>query len=253
MGAYTKPLTPIKDIMKYFRKGNDGSLTFIGKTLELRIPLKFKTYGALEQNGDSVITIGVMDMIFDDTYRAGLNILASITIEPDEISTMAYKGIDYLVLKLNEGSKFAQFTRVIQDNHVVYVLWSEFVTAGNLPYWFDYPATLALFANARSLTGSGIGVSRSVFEGIIAHIARDKDDLQKPYRLTSMKKPMELIALKSVSLAPTGTVARLNGSYMTSDGLTSALRYQVDEQQPFENILRGLSNVPPEDRSHAIP
>lgn len=247
MSPYSQPLQPISDIARYFRKNTDGSMTFVGKSLEMRIPLKFKSHGVLTI-GDTVTTPGIADLIIDDTYHVGLNLLATITIAPSDISQMTYKGIEYLVLKLEEGDTFMTASRVIQDQHIVYVLWTEFITNGGVPYWYDYKALLKIFENARELTGAGIGVTQSVFEGIIAHISRDSKNMSVQYRLTDMTKPMKLVALKSVSQAPTGTIARLNGAYFTSDGLTSALRYQVDQQQPFENLLRGLPSFADEGR-----
>lgn len=240
MTPYSKKLTPIKDVSKYFKKDEtDFSVTFVGETLELRIPRKFSQHGALVV-GDTVTTLGVMDMIIDNEYHVGMNLLASITIEPSDIGSMTYAGVEYVILRLKAGDKFMTSYRVIQDDHVVYVIWTEFITNGGVPYWYDYEGLLKIFDRVRELTGSGIGVSRSVFEGIVAHISRDRDNPSMQYRLTDMNKPYKLVALKSVSQAPTGTIARLNGSYFRDEGLTSALRHQVDQIQPFENILRGL-------------
>jgi hypothetical protein len=244
MSPYTHPAKPIKDISRYFKKDETKfTMTFIGESLELRIPRKFGQHGVLTI-GDTVTTPGLMDMIIDNTYHVGMNLLASITIVPSDMGSMTYDGVEYLVLRLKHGDVFMTSYRVIQDPNIVYVLWTEFITNGGVPYWFEYDDLLKVFNHVRELTGSGIGVSRSVFEGIIAHISRDMDKLSTQYRQTDMVKPMKLIALKSVAQAPTGTVARLNGSYFRDDGLTSALRYEVDQQQPFENILRGLPPRP---------
>jgi hypothetical protein len=240
MTPYKHPVTPIRDVSKYFKKDEKtSSILFIGDSLELRIPLKFKQHGVLTVS-DNVTTPGIMDMIFDDKYQAGLNILAAFTIIPSEIDEMTYDGIDYLVLRLKKGDTFMTSYRVIQDPYIVYVLWTEFITYGGIIYTLDYDALLKLFAHVYELTGGGIGVSRPVYEGIIAHLARDPDNISKQYRLTDMKKKMSLVALKSVSQAPTGTVARLNGSFFKTEGVTAALRHQVNEHQPFEDLLRGL-------------
>lgn len=241
MSPYSKALRPISDIAPYFQKNpKDFSMTFIGESLEVRIPLSFKKHGSLEIS-DVVTTIGVCDLIIDETYHVALNILAQITIEPSDFKYMTYQGIDYLVLTLQKGDKFMSSYRVVQDQHVIYVLWTDFVTSGKLPYWYDYKSLLKIFRHAVKLTGSGIGVSQSVFAGIIGHLARDKNKITVQYRLTDMTKPMRWIALNAISSASSSTVARLNGSYFR-DTLTSALRIEVDQQQPFENLLRGISS-----------
>ncbi len=237
---YSKDLEPIDNITPYFLYDEKkGSLTFIGKTLELRIPKRFEKHGYLVI-GDAVTTLGVMDIIIDDEYHAGLNLIASITISPSDIGKFHYEGIDYVVLYLKENDIFINNVNILQDSNVVYALWVEFINNGKLPYFVNYQSLLNLFSHARELTGQGIGVSQSVYGGIIAHLARDSDNVSIPYRLTDMTKPMEFIALKSVSQGPTGTLARITGAYFKDEGLTSALRYQIDEPQPFENILRGI-------------
>lgn len=242
MSPYAQPLQPVSDITPYFRKNEtDFSMTFVGETLELRIPYKFASHGVLTIS-DTVTTPGIMDLIINNTYQAALNIIASITIVPSDMRKMTYQGIEYLVLELKHGDTFMTSYRVLQDQHLVYVLWTDFVTSGKTPYWISYEGMLRLFEHVYELTGSGIGVSRSVYEGIIAHIARSRDNVSTQYRLTDMSKPMRLVALSSVSQAPSGTLSRLNGAYFRDEGLTSALRHEVDQQQPFENILRGIDN-----------
>lgn len=252
MALYAHPVTPITDVSAYFRTDpKTFSMTFVGKTLDVRIPAKFIQHGVLTI-GDTVTTPGIMDMVFDETYQAGLNILASITIEPSDIGQVTIDGVDYVTLHLVTGDTFMTSYRVIQDPHIVYVLWDIFVTGGAKPYWINYAGMLRLFEHAKELTGSGIGVSRSVFESIIAHLSRDPDHISIQYRNTDRVKPMKFVALKSVSQATTGTIARMNGSYFRDEGMTSALLYKVDEPQPFENLLRGLSTAVDEPASDAI-
>jgi hypothetical protein len=241
MSPYSTPLQPIDSVKAYFTDLPDGSKIFTGKRLEVRIPAGFAKYGMLSV-GEFVTTLGMCDLIIDDTYHVGLNILGQISIYPSDMGKFSYQGIDYITLFLNNNDVFISNTRIIQDSNVVYCVWSEFITAGKIPYYWTYSSLLAIFQHVRELTGQGIGVSRSVFEGIIAHISRDRNNISKQYRLTDMSEPFKLIALKSISQGPTGTIARLNGSY-SSDGLTSALRYEVDQPQPFENILRGVSSA----------
>lgn len=243
MSPYSKDLKPITDISSYFKKTKDNTIVFVGKTLEIRIPSKFSQYGSLIV-GEDVSTLGVFDMIIDNEYHVGMNILGIITISPSDTSQMTYDQIEYTVLYLNTSDVFIKNTKILKDPNVVYTLWTEWITDGRVPYYIDYKNLLKMFENAVELTGQGIGVSRAVFEGIIAYLARDGENISKQYRLTSMKKPMEFVALNSVSQGPSGTLARLNGAYFRDQGLTSALRHKVTEPQPFENILRGL----PENR-----
>jgi len=237
---YATPVTKIKDIMPYFRKNEaDTSMTFIGKKLEVRIPLKFKKHGMLV-DGESVTTLAVCDLIFDDKYQAGLNLLAQITITPTDRSTMTYNGVDYMVLYLKEGDTFMSSYRVVKDSGIVYTLWTEFISNGGLIYTLDYEGLLKFFDHVEELTGEGLGVSKAVYEGIVAYLARDPSNVTKQYRLTNMNRPMQVVPLKSVSRGLSSTIARLAGSYMRDEGITSALRHEVTQNQPFEDLLRGV-------------
>lgn len=239
MSPYSQVLKPINDVSPYFQKNKEGSMIFIGDTLELRIPTKFSQYGALTI-GEDVSTLGVFDMIINNEYHVGFNLLGNIVISPSDIGQFTYAQIEYTTLFLNKNDVFMKSTRILQYPNVVYIIWTEWVTGGKVPYYVDYKSLLKIFEHVRELTGQGIGVSRSVFEGIIAHLSRDKDNLALQYRLTDMEKPMKFVALNSVSQAPSGNLARLNGAYFRDQGLTSALLYDTHEIQPFENIIRGL-------------
>jgi hypothetical protein len=252
MSPYADPVTKITDVSPYFEKKPDGSMVFIGKTLEARIPRKFSRHGMLTIGDGSVSTLGVMDLIIDGKYQTGLNLLTIVTIEPSDISYMTYDGLEYVVLKLETNDTFLTSTRVIRSQKVVFVLWDEFITRGGAGYWFDYDALLKLFEHVQELTGGGIGVSRSAYEGVVAHIARVPGDLTKQYRRTDMSGPMKLIPLKSISLATTGTIARLNGSYFRDEGTVAALAHDVTQVQPFEQLMRGISSSAVEGPDRAI-
>ena len=239
MSPYTKDLKPISDISPYFKKTKNNSIVFTGESLEIRIPSKFSQYGYLIIS-DEISTLGVFDMIIDDEYHVGMNILGTITIVPSDTDTMTYDQIDYTVLYLKNSDVFIKNTKILKDPNVVYTLWSEWITDGRVPYYINYTNLLKMFENVKELTGQGIGVSRSVFEGIIAYLARDPKDKSRQYRLSNMKDPMHFVALSSVSEGPSGTLARLNGAYFRDQGLTAALKIKVTDEQPFENILRGI-------------
>ena len=236
---YAYPVEHITDIDKYFKYDPvKHCMIFIGDSLELRIPKRFEVYGMLEIT-ETVTTVAVLDMIIDEKYQAGLNLLAHIQVIPREISEMVYEEIAYLVLYLEHGDQFMLHTQVVRDGSIVSSLYVEFITRGKPIYTLDYIKLALLFDRAKALTTQSIGVDRVLFEMIISHLARSQDDVFKQYRYTDMVKPMRLINLRSVSYAPTSTTARLLGSYF-DDGLSTSLIHQVENEQPFENLLRGV-------------
>lgn len=240
---YAFPVEHITNIDPFFKYDPENhTMTFIGDTLECRIPKRFETYGMLEVT-EKVTALAVMDLIINEKYQCGLNLLAKIEIAPSAIGEMVYDENAYQVLHLEHGDQFITHTQVVRDQSIIYALYVEFITRGKSIYTLDYVGLALLFDRVKQMTGSGIGVDRVLFEVIVSHLARDPDDIFKQYRYTDMVKPMHLIRLRSVSYAPTSTTARLLGSYF-DEGLNSALVRDVEQEQPFENLLRGLPFEP---------
>lgn len=246
---YATPVTPIDDIMQYMRIDKGGVWYFTGRTLEVRIPKRFSVYNCLDI-GDEVQTVGICDLIVDGKYQFPLNLLAMITIIPSEITSMVYKGVPYVVLHLQTNDVFIASSDVIKNDAVIFATWSDFINYGNTIYTLSYRGLGLMYDDVREVTGSGIGVGRSVYEVAIAFLARAADNPLLPYRLTDMKTPPQNVALRSISLARTGTMSRLSGAYFDI-ALTASLRYQVNTRQPFEDIARGVSAMVSSDRNAA--
>ena len=236
---YTHPVTPVKSVKKFFKRDYDKrTITFIGNSLEVRIPKRFQSYRMLEIT-DVIKALGVMDLVIDDKYQCTMNILGRITIIPSRYEELVIKDVPYLVAHLEHGDIFINDTNLAQEASVLYALFCEFVTRGKPLYTFTYDEFALVFDRIKQFVGRGLGVERSVFELIIAHISRDKENLFKQYRYTDMKKSPVYIDLNNVSLAPTTTSSRMVGAYF-EDGLTASLITTSKENAPFENILRGI-------------
>ena len=234
---YLNPLTHIKDISPFMETDpKTGKVTFIGETLEIRIPQRYEVYDLLMIE-DKVTSLAVFDMIIDGKFQTTLNLLATITISPSDQGTMTYDNVPYLVLFLNKGDVFMQTSDLVRNPGIVYAMWIEFVTQGKLLYTYKYDDLAMMFDQVRLCCGRGLGVGRSIFEAVMAFLCRDPQNVFVPYRLSKRDKPFEFIALRDVSNAPTGTMARLTGSYF-DDALTASLRYEITEHQPYEDILR---------------
>lgn len=243
---YATPVTPIDDIMKYLRIEKDGAWYFTGRTLEIRIPKRFSVYNCLDI-GDEVQTLAICDLIVDGQYQFPLNLLSIITIIPSDISSMVYEGVPYVVLHLQTNDVFMKSSDVLKNDASIFATWSDFINYGNTIYTLSYRGLGLMYSDVQETTGSGLGVGPSVYEAAVAFLARDKKDPLVPYRLTDMREPCRNVALRSISLARTGTMSRLSGSYFDI-ALTASLRYPVETRQPFEDIVRGVSAMKSSER-----
>lgn len=236
---YAHSVTPVPSIKKFFKRDETKrTVTFIGDSLQVRIPKRFQSYRMLEIT-DVIKALGVMDLIINEKYECSLNILGRITIIPSRYEEIVLKDVPYLVAHLEHGDIFINDTNIAQEASVIYAVFCEFVTRGKPLYTFTYEEFALVFDRVKEFVGRGLGVERSVFELIIAHIARDKKDLFKQYRHTDLKSPPVFIDLNNVSLAPTTTSSRLVGAYF-EDGLTASLITTSKEKAPFEEIMRGI-------------
>ena len=240
---YANPCVEIDDVSPFFvRDEKAGTETFIGETLEVRIPKRFEVYDLLTVS-DTVTALGIMDLVINGRFHRGMVILNQLHMEPSEITEMVYDNVPYIVLHFAPGDVFIRNIDVVKEDRVIYAVYVEFISCGKPIYFLEYFKLGNLFDRAKPMTGSGIGVDRVVFELIVSHLARSPDDLYLPYRLTDMKEPMRLIPLKQVSHSTTSTTSRLVGSYH-KETTAAALITDNTENYPLELILRGFPYVP---------
>lgn len=236
---YDRPYEHITDPMRFFRyDASTHEMRFVGETLEVRVPERFQVYDLLSV-GETVEAPGLMDLLIDGRYQASLWMMAVIRCEPREIARTTIDGITYLVLHFGHGDVFIKNTQVVKKKSLVYAVYVEVVTRGNLMYWLTYDKLAVLFDQAKWMCDADVGVDPAVFEVIFAHLARDPTDRFRQYRHTDMRGDFELIPLRSVVYAPPSTTARLLGSYF-AEGLNAALSQEVTQTSPLENLLRGL-------------
>ena len=118
---YLNPLTHIKDIHPFIETDKKtGRVTFIGETLEIRIPHRYDVYDLLTIE-DTVTTLAVFDMIIDGKWQTTMNLLASITIAPSDRGTMTYDGVPYLVLYLNKGDTLMQTSDLVVNLSLIHI------------------------------------------------------------------------------------------------------------------------------------
>lgn len=234
---YLKEYQHIKNIDPYFLYDEKlKCMTFVGESLVVYIPQRYSVHNLLKLE-DTVTTLGVVDLIINDTFQAGLLMLATIEMEPDEVTMVMIGESQYVKLTLSHDSKFICDTERIADSSIVYSLWMECVARGKLPYFIGYDELSTLFDRSKSLCDQNINVDHVVLELIYSHLCRDQDNLAIQYRHTDMKKPFDMIALRNVGYATTSTTSKLIGSYF-SDALNSSLIQHTTNHSEIEDLLR---------------
>jgi hypothetical protein len=234
---YTKTYIHTKDIDQFFSYDPKlKEMVFTSTSLKVIIPQRYSVYNLLDIS-DTVTTLGVVDLIIDETFQAGLLLLTTIEMEPDDVSTIMVGDLQYVVVTLSQGSRFICNTERIADSTIVYALWMEFITRGKLIYNIGYDALATLFDQAGPMCDANLGVDHVLFECIYAHLTRSSENLAVQYRHTDRTEPFKFIELRNVGYATTSTTSRLMGSYFSS-ALNSSLIQTNTEQSDVESLLR---------------
>lgn len=230
-------LTTRQAMAQYFKKDpKTKRVIFTGDKLDIFIPKRYETYKCLVIE-DSIFTLGIFDMVINDTIKTGFSLAAHISIHPSSIDTTTRDGEPYVVATLVKGDVFMKTTEVVKNPQLAYVIFKEFIYIGNRPNYISYDDTAFIFDGVQQISGINFHVDKVVFEIMFSQLFRDQDDITKIYRLTDMKRPPIALPLRAVAHAATTTSAKLIGSYF-GDCVNSALINQNHDPNELENILR---------------
>jgi hypothetical protein len=224
----------MKNMDQYFVK-KDNKVYFTGKTLNICIPMRYESLGALEI-GEHISALGIFDMEINGE-PCGFFLPAKIGIEPHEVNRIVVDGERCLYITILNGGVFIRNTNVVQDTHLGYVIFYEMVYGGNLPKFITYNNHAFMFDEVTKVTGLKFSTDHTVFEVMTSLLYRSKDDLGVLYRHTSMKHPPKLIPLRLVSHAATSTTSRIVGAY-DEDGFDAALVNASEINSEIEDLLR---------------
>jgi hypothetical protein len=228
----------IKDLNKFFTIKNDKLIFSGGKELIIRIPKRYEVYGLLDIQ-DTINTLAVLGIEIDNKYMCGLKLLGMFEIPTKEYEEEVINNIAYIKIILEKDDIVFNSIKTIKNSSITYAIFVEFMTYGKWPYFIDYDSACTILERANLDTGMSLNVNRIVYEFIIAHLARDADDVNVFYRHTNKKKPPNLLMLRSVSHATESTTSKVLGSYF-NDGLVSSLVHEPpnDSNYEIEDMLR---------------
>jgi hypothetical protein len=223
------------------RELDDGKLVAL-KPLKILVPARYEERGLAEIGLETYIC-GMYCMVVEDKFYAVSSVCAMLRIEPFSTMTIKINGEEYFEFSFRAGDVVFHSTSLVKVDVLVYRLYDEFISKGNIPWYFGYEDMGRLFDTAKHHAGANVGENAEITELIVSFIARDKADKTKYYRtqvesLSYLKtNPPVFIPLKSVIYAATNTVNKLAGSYF-SEGVSSALVYPAERTERIEELLR---------------
>lgn len=209
---------------------------FTGEKLQCFIPERYATYGFLHM-GEKTESLGIFKMVINDEIECGLQLPSIITMEPIDAQWKTIDDEKFLVAELGTGCKLLASLTLIQNDKIYFTTWREFMYIGHLPLYINYNNIAFLFDDLKEATGKGISIDHSVLEIIYSHLFRSAEDPNIFYRHSDMTKEPARISMKSVAYGPSGTFAKIAGSF-AQDGYNSALLNQADRNSELEDMWR---------------
>lgn len=209
---------------------------------KIYIPTRFSKRGLAETGVENHIT-GICAIVVEDKYYAVMNVCAMIRIEPTQILKVKVDGVEYFEFIFAKGSTVIVTTDLVKIDTLVYRIYDELISKGNIPWYMSYDDLGKIFDTAKKHAGAGIGQNSEVTELIVSMISRDAEDKTKYYRSTVKDQkyvktnPPAFIPLRSVIYAATNTTNKLAGSYFATS-VVSALVSPASRSERIELLLR---------------
>jgi hypothetical protein len=205
------------------------------------IPEKYKQK-RLARFGEHTFILSIYAIVMDNEYGVGIA-PTMIKTAPSVINNIKIGETPYLELVYEPGDQVVVSTIVLKDDSLLYPIWDEFVTMGNVPWFIEYKDLGELFQLAKKYTGIKIGANHAIIEMIAAIISKDPNNLNRHYRhfIEDMKQlktdPPKVVKLKDVTYGATNTTTKLLGAYW-NEGLNSALVNPSTSNEGIEDLLR---------------
>ena len=166
-----------------------------------------------------------------------------LRITPTSTLRIKIDGTDYIEFVFNPGDTLTPSTQLVKTDTLVFRIYDEIISKGNVPWYLGYNDLGRIFDTARYHAGANIGTNSEVTELIMSLISRNKKDRTKYYRTVINKledletTPPAFIPLRSVIFGATNTTNKLAGNYFDI-GLKSALVSPAERTERIEELLR---------------
>ncbi len=207
---------------------------------KIQIPERFSKKKMLFV-GEETFAVGIFAIIIGDKY-AVMNVNSMININPATTNIVTVNGSNYYEFGFPAGSVLIKNTTVVKDDFLIYNIFDELLSNGNVPWYMTYEDMAKIYSTAREYAASKIGDNTTVIHLLVSILARNREDRMKYYRhqLRTYKDldiSPSFVPLKSVMYIASNTLNKFAGSYF-SEAIVSALVYPADKVEKIETLLR---------------
>lgn len=228
-------------VLKTLKEMPDGSVvTTTG--CRIFIPKRFIERG-IAQIGSENYSLGIFPIVTDDNRFLLFNAIAFVYLMPSEFRNTIIDEEDFIEFRFEKNSIVITSMNLVQKDTLVYSVFNEFISSGNIPWYVDYDDAGSLFDTAGTVAGTSIGKNPETIEILTASISRQRNSKMEYFRnLLKTKEDVSklkpsYVPLKSVAYSATNTTNKLAGAYF-DEGVTSALINPTTRPDTIGTILR---------------
>lgn len=240
------------DIAKLVRKqsiitellAENGDALIAKQKCAIIVPFRFLQAGLLEM-GNRIIIATIYPIVNTKGEYAVSNYCTSMEITCKDIRTTRHNGKDHYVFVFEKGEVICPNINLVKDDNFSYLIYDEIIQKAKAPWFMSYKDIGLVMDTSKEMSGVNLADTNAIFELIVAHLSRSKEDIGKFYRenidnldeITLQKVPLQSISLNSVTYANVNKMTKLMGGYV-EDGLTSALVEEKSAESGLELLLR---------------
>lgn len=204
------------------------------------IPKRFIERG-IASIGNENYSLGIFPIVLATGEYLLFNVIAFVYLTPSAFNSVVIDGEDFIEFTFDPNTTVIKTMDLVQKDTLVYSVFNEFVSSGNIPWYVDYIDAGALFDTAGTIAGTSIGKNPETVEILIATISRKKKEKMEYFRTSTKEEILKTqpvyVPLKSVSYSATNTTNKLAGAYF-DEGVASALINPTTKADTIGTILR---------------
>lgn len=215
-----------------------GDKVITTKDLKIYIPYRFIDKG-LAIISSNIYILGVHMITVGDKFGI-CNIPGLMKVTPDDMNDVNIDNVRHSELSFMAGSVVYDNIHIVKQDKLLYHLYNEMLSRGNVPVYLDYLDRGRLFDYAVDFGGAKLAGSISILHLLISLVSRDPKDLTRFFRQSTDGKDMTnltTVPIRSVTHGASNAASRVTGGHF-SDKITAALINHTHEEENIEHILR---------------
>lgn len=229
----------IKDLLH-----QSGDTLIAKQKCAIIVPFRYLQAGLLDM-GKRIVVATIFPIVNTKGEYAVSNYCTSMEITCNDIRTTKHDGSDHYVFCFEKGDVICPNTNLVKDDNFSYLIYDEMIQKAKAPWFMSYKDIGNVMVTAKEMSGVTLADTNAIFELIVSHLSRSKDDVNKFYcevindldDVTLQQNKLQSISLNSVTYANVNKMTKLMGGYV-EDGLTSALVEEQSAESGLELLLR---------------